>query len=146
MTVTDLHLSILSASLARPPTSAWALGGHFALLLDGDSHTRGGTSTGGQSYSLRTSVFCMLLEESHLRSHILAFCISLHLSSNCSGFMLILQSLARQPLSCRKVWTPSNIRMCVKPISLMNSSFECSDRVGIDLVTLNIVLMISCDE
>lgn len=36
--------------------------------------------------------------------------------------------------------------MCVKPISLMYSSFECSDNVGMDLVTRNMVLMISCDE
>jgi len=28
----------------------------------------------------------------------------------------------------------------------MNSSFECSDNVGIDLVTRNMVLMMSCDE
>lgn len=67
-------------------------------------------------------------------------------ASNCSGFMLILHSLARQPLSCRKVCRPSNIRMWVKPISLMNSSFACSDSVGIVFVTRNIVLMISCEE
>jgi hypothetical protein len=29
---------------------------------------------------------------------------------------------------------------------LMNSSFECSDKTGMLLVTLNIVLMMSCDE
>ncbi len=60
--------------------------------------------------------------------------------------MLILQSLAKQPLNWRKLCTPSNILMCVKPISLMNSSFECSERVGIVLVTRNMVLMMSCDE
>jgi hypothetical protein len=62
------------------------------------------------------------------------------------GFMLILQSFAMQPLNWRKVCTPSKIRMWVKPISLMNSSLECSERVGMVLVTLNIVLMMSCDE
>ena len=36
--------------------------------------------------------------------------------------------------------------MCVNPISLMNSNFECSERVGMVLVTRNIVLMMSCDE
>jgi hypothetical protein len=65
---------------------------------------------------------------------------------NSSGFMLILQSFATQPLNWRNVWTPSNIRIWVNPISLINSSFECSDKTGMLLVTLNIVLMISCDE
>ena len=60
--------------------------------------------------------------------------------------MLIRQSFATQPLNCRNVWTPSNIRMCVNPISLMNSSLECSGNVGMVLVTLNMVLMMSCDE
>lgn len=65
---------------------------------------------------------------------------------NNSGFMLILQSLATQPLNCRSDCTPSKMRICVNPISLMNSSFECSDSVGIVLVTRNIVLIISWDE
>lgn len=63
-----------------------------------------------------------------------------------SGFMLILQSLATHPLSCTNVCNPSRIRICVNPISLINSSFECSDSVGIVLVTRNIVDMISCEE
>jgi hypothetical protein len=67
-------------------------------------------------------------------------------ASNSSGFMLILQSFATQPLNWRNVWTPSNIRIWVNPISLINSSFECSDKTGMLFVTLNIVLMISCDE
>jgi hypothetical protein len=67
-------------------------------------------------------------------------------ASNSSGFILILQSFATQPLNWRNVWTPSNIRIWVNPISLINSSFECSDKTGMLLVTLNIVLMISCDE
>lgn len=76
---------------------------------------------------------------------ILLFIFHLALSNN-SGFMLILHSFAKQPLSCRKDCTPSRIRIWVKPISLMNSSFECSESVGIVLVTRNIVLMMSCDE
>ncbi|KAG5287969.1 hypothetical protein I7I48_10010 [Histoplasma ohiense] len=60
-----------------------------------------------------------------------------------SGFMLIRHSLARHPLSCTSVCTPSNIRMCVKPISLMNSSLVCSESVGIVFVTRNIVLIMS---
>ncbi len=60
--------------------------------------------------------------------------------------MLILHNFARQPLSCRKDCTPSRMRIWVKPISLMNSSFECSESVGIILVTRNIVLMMSCEE
>ena len=60
--------------------------------------------------------------------------------------MLILHSLAKQPLNCRKLCTPSRILMWVKPISLMNSSLECSESVGIVLVTRNIVLMMSCEE
>ena len=60
--------------------------------------------------------------------------------------MLILHSFATQPLNCRSVCTPSSMRICVKPISLMNSSFECSDSEGIVFVTRNIVLMMSCDE
>ena|SRR5438046_698868 len=66
--------------------------------------------------------------------------------SNSSGFILILHNFATHPLSCTKVWTPSRMRMCVNPISLMNSNFECSERVGMVLVTRNIVLMMSCDE
>ena len=64
-------------------------------------------------------------------------------ASNNAGFMLILHNFPRHPLSCKNVCTPSRIRMCVKPITLMNSSLECSDRVGIVLVTRNIVLMMS---
>ena len=60
--------------------------------------------------------------------------------------MLIWHSFARQPLNCRNDCTPSRMRMCVKPISLMNSSFECSESVGMVLVTRNIVLIMSCDE
>jgi hypothetical protein len=67
-------------------------------------------------------------------------------ASNKSGFILILHSLARQPDNCRKVCTPSSMRMWAKPISLMNSSFECSVSVGIVFVTRNIVLMMSCEE
>ena len=67
-------------------------------------------------------------------------------TSNSSGFMLIWHSFARQPLNCRNDCTPSRMRMCVKPISLMNSSFECSESVGMVLVTRNIVLIMSCDE
>jgi hypothetical protein len=36
--------------------------------------------------------------------------------------------------------------MCVKPISRMNSSLACSDRIGIVFVTLNMVLMMSWHE
>lgn len=36
--------------------------------------------------------------------------------------------------------------MCVNPIIRMNSSFECSDNESSDLVTLNMVLMMSWDE
>lgn len=62
------------------------------------------------------------------------------------GFMLILQSFATQPESWRYVCTPSRILMWVKPISLMNSSFACSERTGMVFVTLNIVLMMSWHE
>lgn len=63
--------------------------------------------------------------------------------ANSCGFMLILLSLAIQPDSCRYVCTPSRIRICVKPISLMNSSFACSESEGMVLVTLNMVLTMS---
>lgn len=63
--------------------------------------------------------------------------------ANKLGFMLVLHRRATHPESCKKVWTPSRMRICVKPISLMNSSFACSDNVGIVLVTLNIVLIMS---
>lgn len=63
-----------------------------------------------------------------------------------SGFMLILHSFEIHPLSCSRVCTPSRMRIWVKPISLMNSSFECSDNDGIVLVTRNIVLIMSCEE
>lgn len=60
--------------------------------------------------------------------------------------MLILQSFDTHPLNWSRDCTPSRIRMCVKPISRMNSSFECSDSVGIVFVTRNMVLMMSCEE
>lgn len=63
-----------------------------------------------------------------------------------SGFMLILQSLEIQPLNWSSDCTPSRIRICVKPISRMNSSLECSDSVGILFVTRNMVLMMSWAE
>lgn len=65
---------------------------------------------------------------------------------NSSGFMLILQSFEMQPLNCSSDCTPSKTRMCVNPISLMNSNLECSESVGMVLVTRNMVLMISCEE
>src|SRR5579871_2776157 len=64
-------------------------------------------------------------------------------SVNVPGFMFILVSRARQPESCMYVCTPSRMRMCVKPISRVYSSFACSDNVGIVLVTLNMVLIMS---
>lgn len=60
--------------------------------------------------------------------------------------MLSLHSLAIQPASCRYVCTPSKMRICVNPISRMNSSFVCSLSVGIVLVTLNMVEMMSWEE
>lgn len=63
--------------------------------------------------------------------------------SNSCGFMLSLHSFATQPASCRYVCIPSRIRMCVKPISRMNSSLVCSESSGMVFVTLNMVLMMS---
>lgn len=60
--------------------------------------------------------------------------------------MLILQSFDTQPLSCTSDCTPSKMRMCVNPISRMNSNLECSESVGIVLVTRNMVLMMSWEE
>jgi len=65
---------------------------------------------------------------------------------NKAGFMFNLHNFAMQPESCKYVCTPSKILMCVKPISLMNSSLECSDRDGMDFVTLNMVLIMSWQE
>lgn len=63
-----------------------------------------------------------------------------------AGFMFSLQSLATQPANWRYVCMPSRMRMWVKPISRTNSSFVCSLRDGIVFVTLNILLMMSCEE
>lgn len=60
--------------------------------------------------------------------------------------MLILHSLARHPQSCRYVCTPSKIRICVKPISRINSSLACSESVGKVFVTRNMVVIRSCVE
>jgi hypothetical protein len=74
--------------------------------------------------------------------------------------MLILHSRAMHPESCNRVCTPSRILMCVNPISCrrqnslqpvdgrtrMNPSFACSERESIDLVTRNMVLIMSWHE